>query len=159
MIRDEHGGSLVEFAIVMPILLLLVAGLVEFGILYYDKQVLTNASREGARAGIVNVDLNSDGNKDIVSEADIQAIVKSYCVNESGKSRLITFGGSSLPVTTATGVETKNYPEDLNSDGYLQLHISLVFIVKLIRRRFWTNFGHFSGYSYEDGMKYRKSIS
>jgi Flp pilus assembly protein TadG len=36
-------------------LLLILAGIADFGILFYNKQVLTNASREGARAGIVNV--------------------------------------------------------------------------------------------------------
>jgi Flp pilus assembly protein TadG len=45
-IRYENGGSLIEFAIVLPIMLLLVGGIIEFGILYYNKQVLTNASRE-----------------------------------------------------------------------------------------------------------------
>jgi Flp pilus assembly protein TadG len=137
MIRNEQGGSLVEFAIVVPILLLLLAGLVEFGIMYYDKQVLTNASREGARAGIVNVDLDSDGNKDIVSEADIQALVKSYCENESGQSRLITFGGSSLPVTTATGVDSKNYPEDLT----VTVTFSYTFLLSSLFNLFGGDFG------------------
>jgi len=73
-----------------------VGGLVDFGILYYDKQVLTNASREGARAGIV-YNIDTDGNKIIVNESDIQAIVQTYCSNK----RLWSFGGSSLPVTTA----------------------------------------------------------
>jgi Flp pilus assembly protein TadG len=107
MIRDEHGGALVEFAIVMPLLLLLVGGLVDFGILYYNKQVLTNASREGARAGIV-YELDGEGNKIVITEVDVQQIVQTYC---SGK--LWTFGGSSLPTATASGVGSLIYPADL----------------------------------------------
>ena len=53
MIRDEHGGSLVEFAVIAPLLFVILFGIIEFGILIYDKAVITNASREGARAGIV----------------------------------------------------------------------------------------------------------
>jgi Flp pilus assembly protein TadG len=52
-LRSDRGTSLVEFAIVLPLLFLLVFGLIEFGLLFYNKAVITNASREGARAGIV----------------------------------------------------------------------------------------------------------
>ena len=53
MVRDEQGGSLVEFAIVMPLLFVILFGIIDFGILLYDKAMITNASREGASAGIV----------------------------------------------------------------------------------------------------------
>jgi Flp pilus assembly protein TadG len=43
----------VEFALVLPLLLLLVFGGIEFGLVMFNKQVITNASREAARAGIV----------------------------------------------------------------------------------------------------------
>ena len=107
MIRDEHGGALVEFAIVMPILLMLVGGLVDFGFLYYNKQVLTNASREGARAGIV-YEVDKENKKKIIYEEDVQQIVQTYC-----SGRLWTFGGSSLPKATASGVESLIYPANL----------------------------------------------
>ena len=51
--ESQRGVAAVEFAIVLPLLLFLFIGITEFGIAYYNKQVLTNASREGARAGIV----------------------------------------------------------------------------------------------------------
>ena len=51
--RNQKGASAVEFALVLPILIVLLFGIVEFGLLMYNKAVITNASREGARAGIV----------------------------------------------------------------------------------------------------------
>lgn len=51
--RRQSGTALVEFAIVLPLLLLLLFGIVEFGLILYDKAVITNATREAARAGIV----------------------------------------------------------------------------------------------------------
>ena len=51
--RDESGGSLVEFAVIAPLLFVILFGIIEFGILLYDQAKITNASREGARAGIV----------------------------------------------------------------------------------------------------------
>jgi Flp pilus assembly protein TadG len=51
LVRGEGGGVAVEFAIVLPILMLLVFGIIDFGHAWYIKQVVTNASREGARYG------------------------------------------------------------------------------------------------------------
>jgi Flp pilus assembly protein TadG len=45
--------AVVEFAVVAPVLLLLVLGIVEFGRLMMVQQILTNASREGARRAIL----------------------------------------------------------------------------------------------------------
>ena len=50
---SQRGAAAVEFAIVCSLLFLLVFGIIEFSIMLYDKAVITNASREGARAGIV----------------------------------------------------------------------------------------------------------
>ena len=50
--RDEKGQSLVEFALVVPILLLLVLGIMEFGRAYSANLTLQNATREGARLAV-----------------------------------------------------------------------------------------------------------
>ena len=47
--RDERGQSVVEMALVMFLLLLLVAGVADFGRAFNAYIVITNASREGAR--------------------------------------------------------------------------------------------------------------
>ena len=49
----QRGAAAVEFAMLLPLLMALFMGSVEMGLILYDKAVLTNASREGARAGIV----------------------------------------------------------------------------------------------------------
>ena len=48
--RDERGAALVELAFVLPILVLFVFGIVEFGRAYSARIQLTSAVREGARA-------------------------------------------------------------------------------------------------------------
>ena len=52
MLRDT-GQSLVEFAILIPILLGVVIGIFEFGRAWNVDQVLTNAGREGARLAVI----------------------------------------------------------------------------------------------------------
>jgi Flp pilus assembly protein TadG len=52
-IRNEEGIAALEFAIIFPILFVIMAGIIEFGMVLFMKEVVTNASREGARAGII----------------------------------------------------------------------------------------------------------
>ncbi len=49
-IRDEGGQAAVEFALVIPFLLVMLVGIVEFGRAWNEHQVITDAARETARA-------------------------------------------------------------------------------------------------------------
>jgi Flp pilus assembly protein TadG len=50
-LRAEHGAIAVEFALIFPILMLLVFGIIDFGHYWYIGHVMSDASREGARYG------------------------------------------------------------------------------------------------------------
>ena len=52
-VRSESGAELVEFALVLPVLLLVFGGIVDFGLLLQRQQVVTNAAREGARLAVL----------------------------------------------------------------------------------------------------------
>jgi len=52
-LKNQKGQAMVEFAIVLPILLLLVMGIFQFGMMLNSYITISNASREGARAGII----------------------------------------------------------------------------------------------------------
>ncbi|OJV66642.1 MAG: hypothetical protein BGO41_04255 [Clostridiales bacterium 38-18] len=47
--KSSKGQSLVEFALVMPLLMLILIGIIEFGFMFSGYLTLTNASREAAR--------------------------------------------------------------------------------------------------------------
>ena len=98
IIKNQEGAALVEFAIVLPLLILLFIGICEFGLLWYNSQVIINASREGARHGIVQWE-NADGTfySDLEVEALIDAIAQNYC-----SDRLVTFGPNNPPVVVST---------------------------------------------------------
>ena len=51
--RDQRGAELIELAIVTPILLFLLAGIFDFGMLFRSWQAVTNAAREGARVAVL----------------------------------------------------------------------------------------------------------
>jgi len=97
ILKEQHGASAVEFAIILPLLVVLLFGLVEFGLLLYNQQVITNASREGARAAIVG---NCSNRK---TNSEIGQIVTDYCIDPSDttKKRLITFAEVNNPPVTS----------------------------------------------------------
>jgi Flp pilus assembly protein TadG len=47
--QDEHGASTIEFVLALPFLLVLIAGIIEFGLFIWEKQALTAAANVGAR--------------------------------------------------------------------------------------------------------------
>ncbi|NLK86476.1 MAG: pilus assembly protein [Clostridiaceae bacterium] len=55
--KKDKGQSLVETALILPVLLLLLTGIIDFGLLFNSYLVVSNASREGARHAAVG---NSD---------------------------------------------------------------------------------------------------
>jgi len=50
---SQRGAELVEFAIAVPIMLLLMAGIVDFGLFFQSYEVVNNAAREGARLAVL----------------------------------------------------------------------------------------------------------
>ena len=50
--KRQRGGTLVEFAVVLPVFFILIMGIIEFGRAYNIQQNLTDAAREGARYSV-----------------------------------------------------------------------------------------------------------
>lgn len=52
-LRSERGAELIEMALILPVLLLVLMGIVEFGFMFMRFVVITNAANEGARVAIL----------------------------------------------------------------------------------------------------------
>jgi len=98
--KECKGASAVEFARVLIPMILLIFGAIEFGVLLYNQQVITNASREGARAGIV-------AQTPRVTSGEISTVVNNYAA-----SHLVTFGTANSPVTNVSATGTR-FGDDL----------------------------------------------
>jgi len=85
---NQKGATAVECAIILSLLLTLIFGITEFGLAIFNRQVITNAAREGARAGIIARPVR-------LSDDEIKAVVVDYAAQH-----LITFGDD---VLTADG--------------------------------------------------------
>ncbi len=53
-LRREKGQDLVEYALVLPVLLLLILGIADFAIVIFSYDTIGNAAREGARYGVIH---------------------------------------------------------------------------------------------------------
>ena len=54
--RDQEGAAAVEFALLLPLLVLLLFGMIEFGFAFNSRIQATNAAREAARRAVVGID-------------------------------------------------------------------------------------------------------
>ena len=104
--RDERGAVAAEFALLLPVLLTIIFGTIEFGMIMYSREVITNASREGARAGIVQTFPKPNG-------GEITSIANTYLtgtgINPADVTITVTGAGGANP-NTLTVATTYNYP-------------------------------------------------
>ena len=106
LMDNQRGVSAVEMAIVTPLLVVFLFGIIEFGLLFYNKAMVTNASREAARAGIVY------GNP-YLTVSQIQAVAIDYLTRDDGKSMLVSFGSGLPPNPTVPSGECGTHGQEL----------------------------------------------
>lgn len=87
--RGQRGAVAVEFALILPVLLLLVLGIIEFGFGYHAWDATQNAAREGARVGAVNPSIGEiedrvRGASDFLDQDQLTVTVQ--CAPEGGGS-------------------------------------------------------------------------
>lgn len=105
----QSGAAVVEFALILPLLMALLVGGIDASLALYDKAVITNASREGARAGIV-------ARNPQLSDAQIREVVERYAT-----SALVSFGAGSAEPTVL--IQKTSF----NGDPALQVSVSYTF--------------------------------
>ncbi len=89
--RDQRGAIAVEFALIVPLLLMLLLGIFEFGFGYHAWDATQNAAREGARLGAVDPN---------VSEIEAQVRGTTDFLNQSQLTVTITCGVTGGTFTT-----------------------------------------------------------
>lgn len=91
--RSDEGAQLVEFALVLPLLLLIVLGIAEFGFIFQRYQVITNAAREGARMAM----LPGYGDTGVIT-ARVKAYVNAGKVPTAGSNPAVLVETIAIPV-------------------------------------------------------------
>lgn len=97
----QEGAAAVEFALILPILILLVLGGMDLGHKYYMQHLITNASREGARYAV-----KYTGTADPPASAAVSAYVK---LPPPG----LDYNGFNLTNLTVTTVYAGSFPNKI----------------------------------------------
>jgi Flp pilus assembly protein TadG len=88
--RDEQGAAMVELAIILPVLLMLVVGIIEFGRAYSTQVAIQAAAREGARElalGQPDVDART---RAAAPSVDIDTITQTPCPSSGDGQASVT---------------------------------------------------------------------
>jgi len=81
----KRGQALVEFALVIPLFLLLLSGIMDFGVMLFQRMTIINSAREGARAAVmIPADSNGHVTEVAIDQAAWGAAVST--ANEAGVS-------------------------------------------------------------------------
>jgi Flp pilus assembly protein TadG len=111
---SQNGQAIVEFALVLPILMAILLGIIQFGIVFNNYITLTDATRAGARKAAVSRFLNDNG-----ASAKQAVIDAAAGLDQSKLSPTISVTASpdwSSPGGTVT--VTAKYPYSLNILGW-----------------------------------------
>jgi len=116
--EERRGAALVEAALVLPIMVTMVLGVVEFGRAQMVSQIVTNAAREGARVAI-----RDDG-----SNATVAQVVQTFMNSSLGVDPNSV--GVSVTVTPAAGnPDPANECGDANIRDLVTVNVTLSFDV------------------------------
>jgi Flp pilus assembly protein TadG len=126
LLKSTRGVAAVEFALIAPLLFVLLFGIIEFSMALYNKAVITNASREGARfaAGFYTNPLTATAARPTCG--DIQTYVTNY-VN----LYLISFKGdtfNSSNVTCPNGTPSLNFAGSVGYADTIRINYTYTFL-------------------------------
>jgi Flp pilus assembly protein TadG len=110
--RRSRGQAMVEFTLILPLLLLLILGIYQFGQTYADYIQVTNAARDGGRKALVSRS-DASGVADVVTTAKNST----WWLN---KNQIGVTVSPSQPWTTGQNVTvTVTYPYSINLLGFV----------------------------------------
>lgn len=99
---SERGAVAVEFAIMLPFVLLLLVGMVEFGKVYNAQIVVTNSAREGARTMAITGNLEQAESGTIVAASSLSPALKKEHVTVSPNCTALDPNFPALEYATVT---------------------------------------------------------
>ena len=112
--RDgEHGAVAVEFALILPVLLLLVFGIVDFGHAWYMRHMLQNSCREGARYA---TRYQTDGSGNRLLPSALTPSIQDYILKTTAENGGSGTGLNSMLPVCANAVATPSGPAYVETD-------------------------------------------
>jgi Flp pilus assembly protein TadG len=106
-LKSERGAELIEMALVLPLLLLLIVGMVDFGFLFARYEVLTNAAREGARIAVLPGYGTADVESRVCAYLTTGGLPTTGCPN-APTNPAITVANTTIAVAAGSPIDSKS---------------------------------------------------
>ena len=103
LFRSERGGALVELAVVLPILVLIAIGVMDYGRVYYTSVTVANAARAGAEYGAYGSANSFNDDANIQNFAQIEGAEAGTLTVTSSRVCRCSPTGASVSCTTSCG--------------------------------------------------------
>ncbi len=100
----DHGGTLIETALCLALLMMLTFGAAEFGYFFYVKNVMAGAARNGVRAAIPSTAVNADVLSAVttsMTSAGIRATAYTVTISPPDVSDSSVVAGTPITVTVS----------------------------------------------------------
>ncbi len=104
-LRSERGAELIEFALIFPLLLLVVLGIIDFGFLFQRYEVLTNATREGARMAVLPGYADADVKSRVCAYLNTGSVPTTGCPDPSNP--VITVADETIAMPVGPSLQVK----------------------------------------------------
>jgi Flp pilus assembly protein TadG len=119
--RRSRGQSLAEFALVFPILMLILGGVIQFGIIFWGQNSLNQVVRDAGRYAVTQMNCSGPTQLDVTNQVATLTSSMGIAKLTSSTVRMPTngemVGGQADPISDNNGVSTPNFcPATTNAD-------------------------------------------
>lgn len=125
--KSRRGQSLVEAAFVLPLFILILAGLIDFGWLLANQLMVNNGSRDGARFAIVNsdepdlIELVTDRVMQNPGLSDETAVTVEVAAINGGQDIQVVVSKQVIVLTPIAGLFTQNQNMTLHASTVMRI--------------------------------------
>jgi Flp pilus assembly protein TadG len=106
-LRSQRGAELIEFALLFPLLLLVLLGIVDFGFLFQRYEVLTNAAREGARVAVLPSYTQADVRSRVCEYLIAGTVPTTGCPGQTPTNPAVTMVDVDIPIPSKPAIKAR----------------------------------------------------
>lgn len=120
-IRNRRGQAMVEMALILPLFLLLLIGMLEFGLILHDYITVAEAARAGARAAAVGKDNTTIENAAKNAAPGLDKTKLTITITPAAKASRTVDSAATVTVTYPVEVPVPAIPNPFSSDGEFKI--------------------------------------
>ena len=129
---NRRGAALVEFALILPLLLLFVFGIIEFGSMLLTYQAVGQLAREGARSGALGDSAGTMNSTITTTATTMYSLVPAKIASKTYEYHTYTRNGSSWDGPTGWTEFTAGNPAPSDTNQYSQIRVTVTYNYDLI---------------------------